>query len=341
MKKKLAVVYNFAQLYREPIFKLIDKTWDCTWYFGKTDTDIKEMDTSLLKEVVFVNNKSIIGPVQIQSCIGKVIRNPEVNKILILGEPKVLSTWWILMQKRLFFRKKKVYLWSHGWYGREGFVKKWIKRLFFGMADHVFTYGEYARNVAIEQGYDKDKITPIHNSLNHSVQVSLRNQLSPSEIFSKHFENTQPTLLFIGRLTKIKRLDILIEALFRLKADGNVFNLVLIGDGECKDELQNLVREKGLSKEVWFFGKCYDDNEVAQLIYDADLCVAPGNVGLTAMHAMVFGCPVLTHDNYSLQMPEFESIKQDKTGSFFQYGDRDSLAEVILDWFTKHKSDRD
>lgn len=56
----------------------------------------------------------------------------------------------------------------------------------------------------------------------------------------------------------------------------------------------------------------------AELIYNADLCVAPGNIGLTAMHAMMFGCPCISHNDFSWQMPEFEAIVPYKTGNFLK-----------------------
>lgn len=171
---KLCIVYNFAQLYREPIFKLIDAEWDCDWYFGHNTTDIRGMSPDTLKRTTCVNNRHLVGPLEWQDGIGKLLRDKRYDRYLMLGEPMVLSTWWNLIQCRLFYPKKRIYLWSHGWYGREGFMKKWIKRVFFGLADHVFTYGEYAKQTAISQGFDTEKITPIHNSLDHSKQVRLR-----------------------------------------------------------------------------------------------------------------------------------------------------------------------
>ena len=92
---------------------------------------------------------------------------------------------------------------------------------------------------------------------------------------------------------------------------------------------------------MWFYGSSYDETTNAQLIYNADLCVAPGNVGLTAMHSMVFGCPVISHNDFPHQMPEFEAIKKGITGDFFNYGDTVSLSKTISEWFKKHKNDRD
>lgn len=57
----------------------------------------------------------------------------------------------------------------------------------------------------------------------------------------------------------------------------------------------------------------------AEFIYNADLCVSPGNVGLTAMHSLVFGCPVITHNCFEWQMPEFEAIQPGITGDFLRW----------------------
>lgn len=333
---KLCIVYNFAQLYREPIFKLIDAKWECDWYFGHNTTDIKGMPPNALKSITYVNNRHIAGPLEWQKGIGRLIRDKRYDRYLMLGEPMVLSTWWNLIQRRLFYPKKRIYLWSHGWYGREGFLKKWLKRVFFGLADHVFTYGDYAREEAIKQGFDGSKITPIHNSLDHSKQIGLRKDLVKSDIYSNHFGNNNPTLIFIGRLTHVKRIDQLLDAISRLNKQGEKYNLILIGTGEAHNELNVKAKALGIERQIWFYGACYDDNQNAQLIYDADLCVAPGNVGLTAMHTMVFGTPVLTHDDFAWQMPEFEAIHPGETGAFFHRGDVAALAEGIHDWFAMH-----
>ncbi|MBD5584092.1 MAG: glycosyltransferase [Clostridia bacterium] len=338
---RICNIFNLAALYRESIYKLIDQEWECDWYIGRNDTDIKGISEDALKSVHWVKNKRLKGNWYWQTGVGKLIRKDEYSTYLMTGEFYCLSTWWILLQHKLLYPHKRVYLWTHGWYGREGSLKKWIKKLFFSMSDKVLTYGDYAREVGIAQGFNPDKILPIHNSLNHSYQKTLRELLATSDIYINHFKNQNPTLIFIGRLTKVKKLEMLLEAMADLKRKGSDYNLILIGSGEDKDHLEELTHKLGLSHSVWFYGPCYDDHQNAQLIYDADLCVAPGNVGLTAMHSMVFGTPVLTHDDFPWQMPEFEAIVPGKTGCFFKRNSVESLSEEIERWCQKHKEDRD
>ena len=96
-----------------------------------------------------------------------------------------------------------------------------------------------------------------------------------------------------------------------------------------------------LSEMVWFYGPSYDEKELSQLLFDADLCVSPGNIGLTAMHAMTYGCPCISHNNFKWQGPEFEAIQENVTGAFFERDNVDDLSKTIMQWLENHKKDRD
>lgn len=341
MDKRLCFITNIIPQYRKPIYQLIDKEWETDWYSGRNTTDIKSISNDVLKNVFWVDNKRLFGNWYWQKGIAKAITNSQYSDYIITGDLYSLSTWWMLILRKLFYPNKKVYLWSHGWYGRESRPKKWLKRFFFGMADNVLTYSNYSRKKGIEQGFKESKITPIHNSLDHSRQAEIRKQLSPSDIYHEHFSNTNPTLIFIGRLTSVKRLDLLLTALNNLKQKGHNYNLVLIGGGEEKENLEKICSQLGLNESVWFYGPCYDEAENAQLIYNADLCVAPGNVGLTSMHVMVYGTPLLTHNDFKWQMPEFEAVIPGKTGEFFKRNNVESLADGIQKWMERHQHERD
>ena len=59
--KKICIIYNFAQKYREGIYSLIEREYDCHWVFGNNKTDIKGLDTSFMKSVQYVDNHRISG----------------------------------------------------------------------------------------------------------------------------------------------------------------------------------------------------------------------------------------------------------------------------------------
>lgn len=335
---KLCIVYNFAQLYREPIFTLIDKKWDCIWRFGKPEDGIKDMDVSKLKNAEIEETKYLPGGWKWQKGIVKLLKNKDIDSFLMLGELFNLSTWCTILLRPFIAPKKKIYFWSHGWYGREGFAKKWMKRAFFGLVDKTFLYGDYAKQMAIEQGNYAGKLVVIHNSLDYEEQLKLRKSLTSSEIYTNKFGNDKPVIIFIGRLTKSKKISQLFEAIVKLREKQEDYNIVLVGDGEDKYNLQDIAKENNLN--VWFYGACYDQKKNAELIFNSDLCVSPGNVGLTAIHTMMFGCPVITHNDFRYQGPEFEAIKPNVTGSFFEKDNIDSLALTISDWFKSKGMDK-
>ena len=337
-RKKLCLIYNFAPRYREGIFRLIDGEYDCDWYFGNNDTDIKGLDLSKLKHAELLQNK-VVGkaPWYFQRGALRLVRKKKYATYFVLGDVHCLSTWLIALAIRCFYPCKRIYFWSHGWYGKEGVVKRCLKKIFFKLADGTFLYGNYAKGLMEKEGFRGDKLFVIHNSLDYDKQLALRKCLTSSDVYQRHFGNGGKNLIFIGRLTAVKRLDLLVKALKLLKDSGEECNLTLVGDGVQKADLVALVKQNGLENSVWFYGACYDEKINAELIYNADLCVAPGNVGLTAMHVMVFGTPVATHNNFPYQMPEFEAVREGKTGTFFRYNDVESIAHCIADWFVSHQ----
>ena len=95
------------------------------------------------------------------------------------------------------------------------------------------------------------------------------------------------------------------------------------------------------SFQLWFLRDLIIYVMLSPLIYNADLCVAPGNIGLTSIHVLMFGCPAISHNDFAYQMPEFEAIKDGETGSFFERDSQQSLNTAISKWFTRKDYNRE
>lgn len=338
---KLCIIYNFAQHYRASIFRLLDEEFDCDFYFGESYLDIKKMDYSLLKGHVTEQKAIKIGSATCR--MGTVpLLCKDYDAYIVLGEIRVVSVWMFTLLGRLFYHKKRIYFWTHGWYGKETGLSKVISAFFNKLPNGgLFLYGNYAKGLLIKEGFDEKKLHVIHNSLAYDEQLALRKQLQPVDIYKNHFGNINHVLLFVGRLTSIKKLEMLLDAIAQNNKLGRHYNLILIGGGEKEKDLKQQCEVLSLDKQVWFYGPCYDEKVLGEFIFNADLCVSPGNVGLTAMHTMVFGTPVLTHNSLPYQMPEHEAIVEGKTGSYFEYDNTDSLAQKINEWFDKYGSERE
>lgn len=337
---KIALIYNYPLHYREAIFHLLDKKYNVDFYFGdKLSENIKKFNfnklngkTRLLKNYI-VNNRVYWRKGIMRVAFGK------YDKYLILGEFHNISIWLLLMILKI--RKKKVYSWTHGWYGKEGFLLTKIKKIFFNLNTGVFVYGNYAKNLMIKVGIDHNKIHVIYNSLDYEKQMHCRSNLQQTDIYKKYFKNDYPVIIFTGRLTGVKNIGLLIDAHALMEDKKNNFNVVVVGDGPERNNLEKKVKDNFLTEKYWFYGETYKEELISELYYNATVCVSPGNVGLTAMHAMVYGCPVITHSDYTTQMPEFEVIEDGVTGLFFKKDNPIDLGEKIYEWIEHSKKKRE
>ena len=248
----------------------------------------------------------------------------------------IISTWIATIILKL--RGIKVIYWGHGLYGSEKRLKKFFRLLFLSLADHNLVYEKNSEKNLLNNGFDKVKTSVVYNSINFYKQRDLFNKLIDNKP-KKIFNNDYPVLLFIGRLTKSKKINQLIDLTLQLNKSSN-FNLLIVGEGKEKKRLETQARELIIQEKCLFYGKCYDEDILSKLIYMSDLTVSPGNVGLTAIHSLSYGTPVCSHSNLINQMPEAEAIKEGDNGFLFKEDDIQDMIFKIQAWFSTNKRDK-
>lgn len=339
--KKIAILFPYAPSYRKPIYQLMDNEFDIDWFFcGNAERPLRLLDYRLLKNCnLEMKEKKVIGPFTKYQGLST-LKLQNYDTLIIAGVYQNLSEWKLAFRYGRYKKTPKLFFWTHGMYGKDSFSRRIIKSMLYKSADGILLYGNYAKSIMVNMGYDENKLFVIHNSLDYEKQLALRKSGLQSSIYQDHFQNNYPTLLFIGRLTKVKQLDLLLNAVALIKRHNQQYNVIFVGDGSEKNALRELANDLGIGKQVWFYGECYDEKTNAELIFNADLCVAPGNIGLTAMHVLMFGCPAITHNDFKWQMPEFEAIQPYKTGLFFKRNDVNDLADKIVEWFRINSGSR-
>jgi len=327
---KLCCIFNYAPLYRKSIYKKIDDTFDTQFYFGDMTLNIEKFDTNILnKPPKTISIKFLFGRIPWWSGLIKAAFE-ECDSFLMTGDFSFSFFPFIAL---CHLRGKKVYAWGHGCKSFKG--KYRIFKTLYHLWDGFYTYGKRGKDRLVELGINADKLNVIYNSLNDGVK-SCDNIDIESKIYTNFFQNEDPTLLFVGRLNREKQLDWILKAQEIHRQQGLNYNIVFIGDGECRTELESYVFNNNLSSYVWFYGKCYDEEKISSLIFNADLCVSPGNVGLTALHAMTYGTPVISHDDFETQMPEYEIIIPRITGDLYKHGSLDDLCNKIKSWLSNN-----
>jgi len=341
--KKILYFTNLAPHYRQKLWELLisEKSFEMSFFYGDSlNKSIKEIDYNsknlkyLEDRLGKLKNRRLKNIIIWQKGVLSKCLFKQADAILLLGDMHIISTWLAAIISRL--KGREVIFWGHGFSGAESFSKKKIRILFNKLAHHHLLYGHYAKSLMISYGFNPKQLSVVYNSLDYDSHFKNRKilaQTSKNTLVSFFEQPKLPILLFIGRLTKVKKLQLLLEALKRLNKKKPSFNLLIIGDGEELERLKNQSTKLLINPNVHFLGACYDESILGKYLYHADLCISPGNVGLTAIHCLGHGTPVCTHNNFSNQMPEFEAIEEGITGCFFKENDVEDLVKTINKWF--------
>ena len=339
------VVYHFYAHYREPILRELANSTSHDYVFITGDAanlaglnPIKELNIEPGRSQPFtiVRNYWFKRRMLWQRGLISELMSGEYDAVIYLGNAYFLTTWLGAIISRL--RGKRTLMWSHGLYGDESWWQRKVRTWHYSLAHGLMLYGNWSRRLLLDRNFESDSLYVIYNSLNVPKQDQLYKELVEQQALNANlFDDTsRPTLIFIGRLTKQKKIHMLLEAAAILKRRKKLANILIIGAGDERNRLESRAEELSLSDCVCFYGACFDEDTNARLIYCSDICIAPGEVGLTAMHAMAYGTPVITHSNRSKQMPEFEAIIDGESGTFFTENDSNSLANSVDDWLTNH-----
>ena len=320
--------------YREPFFKELIRNGQHEYFFSG---DIKDREGKIesfpIEETdrLWPVRSFYLGSVLLQPGLVWILLTKKIDCLILLGNAAWPFTWITALMGRL--SGKRVLFWTHGWIKKEGGVKGFVRNSFYRIAQGMLVYGNISKKIGVESKYPEDKIYVVYNSLNFKKQQQYFENVSQNQIaeVKRYFKNPDfPILICCSRLTQTRRLDLLFDAAKILADSGSPVNILLVGDGPETEQLSLLAKK--LKLDVKFYGACYDEEMIATMTAASTVTVAPGKVGLTAIHSMTYGTPVISHDNPSEQMPEFEAIVPGVTGDLFTYQSVEDLAQVIKRW---------
>jgi glycosyltransferase involved in cell wall biosynthesis len=143
-------------------------------------------------------------------------------------------------------------------------------------------------------------------------------------------------LVCVGRLCEQKGHMILLEAAARLKSEGLAIELVLVGDGEMRSELEALIAVLGLAEQVRLTG-WVSNEKVREEILAASVLVLPSfaeGLPVVIMEAMALGRPVIS--TYIAGIPEL--VCNGDNGWLVPAGDVAALANAMREVLTTQQA---
>lgn len=139
-------------------------------------------------------------------------------------------------------------------------------------------------------------------------------------------------IIVAGRLVKNKGIDVLLEALAIVNKTSTSWKLFVMGDGNDKNELQQLAINLGLAEKVTWLGWCSQQN-MMKYMSEAHLICQPTRFteswGKVLQEGMAFGCIPIASRVGGLQ----RQLKS-RPDLLFEPGDASECAEIILKFIT-------
>lgn len=184
--------------------------------------------------------------------------------------------------------------------------------------DRIIINAQHMRSKVIScYGVDDDKITVIPNGVNLDMFKKQNYGISLSG---------NPAILFVGHLCWVKGIDVLLDALGRLKNSLPNAKVHLVGV-----DLENtrlMVKQKCLENQVVFHGGV-PHSRIPDYYKSATLCVLPSRhegFPITMLEAMASGTPFISSDIASFQ----EILINEENALIFKSEDAISLSTAIL-----------
>ncbi len=203
---------------------------------------------------------------------------------------------------------------------------------FYGLADGI---------VAVSQGV-ADSLANLAGRPLKQVRVIYNPVVTP-EVLAKAEEPVNhpwfaggepPVIVGVGRLQALKDFPTLIRA-FALVRQHMPARLMILGDGEERQNLETLISELGLTSDIalpGFVSNPYAYMSKASVLAMSSLCEGFGNV---IAEALACGTPVVTTDCPS---GPAEILDFGKHGSLVPLADAEALAQAILTTITSPRN---
>lgn len=202
-------------------------------------------------------------------------------------------------------------------------------------ADHVITVTELWRKSLIRRGVAAGKVSVVMNvaddTIFRRVEIPITGEGGKQ---SNSFH-----LIYHGTLAHRYGIDLLIEALAKVRGQIPGVHLLIHGRGEFIEVLRQQAQELGVETLITFSTQYLPMTDIPKMIQQADLGIVPyrrdiftdGILPTKLMEYVALGVPVLAADTPIIRQYFDEAMVQ-----YFQAGDAEDLARNIL-WLYEHR----
>lgn len=175
----------------------------------------------------------------------------------------------------------------------------------------------------------------------NGIDLSDFSKLPDRKVLREHYPmlKHKKVLLFLGRITWKKGLDLLIKAYSRLSKKRDDVHLLIAGpdEGGYKKKVIGLLKDAGVLERVTFTGMLLGERKLAAYV-GSDLFVLPSyseNFGMAVVEAMACGLPVVISDQVGI----YKEVEKAKAGIVIK-PNSDSLYAALIELLNNEEKAR-
>ena len=196
------------------------------------------------------------------------------------------------------------------------FIVKMVMQKAFDVSDLLIFISKAVQKTFTDTfKIDNNNKAIIYNGINNSF-------------FNNVLEERKMNIIYVGRLSKVKGIDILLNSLKDVYNENYNITTTIVGDGEEKQNLEKLIIELGIQNNVQFVGR---QANVIQWLDKNGIFIYPSiceeGFGISVAEAMARGCIPVTFKKGGLP----ELIENEKNGYLIDEVSEEKLANKILE----------
>jgi glycosyltransferase involved in cell wall biosynthesis len=212
-----------------------------------------------------------------------------------------------------------------------GKFESYITKYILHKADLIFPISKWMREELVKEGIPESKMMSLPLGVNPELFSQNKDGMKIQE---KYDLNDVQVILYIGTMDKLRALAIVIRAFSKIRKVRDNVNLLMVGEGNDRPNLEELASTLGIQNDVIFTGQVsYSD--VPDYIAAADICLCPVpalsiykvSSPTKMFEYMAVGKPVVAIE----EIPEQKEVIEESGGGILVKFEVESFADGILE----------
>ncbi|MBF0478095.1 MAG: glycosyltransferase [Candidatus Omnitrophica bacterium] len=241
------------------------------------------------------------------------------SDVLAFAATRMMPCKWLSTNHTWAFNDKKIKRFED--------ISAWAMRF----ADGLIAVGEGTKAQMVQRGLLSEKISIIDNG----IDIAQFNVPRPKDLKkSLGIPENNFVVTVVGRLCAEKAQSVFLDAGHTILEQRKDVTFLIVGDGELRNTLENIMREYHIEANVCFAGVRKDIPDIYAISDVFVLCSLLEGLPLCLLEAMAAKCPVVVTPVGAIP----NLIKDRISGRIVPVGDTNTLAKTIMEMLSDEKS---